>query len=139
MAVKRETQVLIAGAVVISPLICVLGLRQESALGPIGIHAAAKKGLGTDERCYSEATEAQYTSSSRAQGKTSLCHLAFSTVSGLDKDDFNDGYIVATRILVYQLLHTPKTRTSKLIDVDGSGSERLVIVPPIEFLYSSSD
>ena len=65
--------------------------------------------------------------------------MAFSTVSGLDKDDFNDGYIVATRILVYQLLHTPQTRTSKLIDVDGSGSERLVIVPPIEFLYSSSD
>jgi hypothetical protein len=66
--------------------------------------------------------------------------LAFSTVSGLDKDDFNDGYIVATRILVYQLLHTPQTRTSKPIDVvDESGSERLVIVPPIEFLYSSSD
>jgi hypothetical protein len=65
--------------------------------------------------------------------------LAFSTVSGLDKDDFNDGYIVATRILVYQLLHTPQTRTSKPIDVDGSGSERLVIVPPIEFLYSNSD
>lgn len=32
MAVKRETRVLIAGAVVISLLICVLGLRQELAL-----------------------------------------------------------------------------------------------------------
>jgi len=44
VAVKWETQVLIAGAAVISLLICVLGLRQESALGPIDIHAAAKKG-----------------------------------------------------------------------------------------------
>jgi len=40
-----------------------------------------------------------------------------STVSGPDKDNFNDGYIVATRILVYQLFHTPKTRTNKSIDV----------------------
>ena len=71
-----------------------------------------------------------------------------STVSGPDKDDFSEGYFVATRILVYQLLHAPKTRTNKSIDVivvvtpdvSESRRERLrkdgAVVQPIEFLYA---
>lgn len=108
IAVKRETRVLIAGAVVISLLICVLGLRQKSVLGLININAAAKKGWALMKGATRRPPKHSIPHPPERKERRAYVTWFSSAVSGPDKDDFNDGYFVATRILVYQLLHTPK-------------------------------
>lgn len=85
-----------------------LACDKNQRFGPIDIHAAAKKFWAPMKGATRRPPKHSIPHPLECKERLTYVTWLSSTASGPDKDDFNDGYIVATRILVYQLLHTPK-------------------------------
>ncbi|TKA75326.1 hypothetical protein B0A49_03610 [Cryomyces minteri] len=77
--------------------------------------------------------------------------LTGTTADASDSDSSHDRYFVATRILAYQLLHAPETRTNRSIlflvlvtdDISQSKRDRLTkdgaIIVPVAYLQADTD